>query len=62
MKWEEYQKIRSATLNLSEWEITEIECPECGMPVYRNKEIVLTMYPALYWYKCHDCGWSDTAH
>ena len=59
MEWSEYQKQRSANINLSKWEITEIICPECGEPVYRDKSIVLTSYPVQYSYNCLNCGWHD---
>lgn len=62
MEWADYQKQRSATIDLSKWQITEIRCPKCGDLIYRDKTIVLTTYPAQYRYECHSCGWSDTGY
>ena len=56
MKWEDYQN--------HEWilyesrEKTDIECPECGAPLWRRTDIGLTNYPPKFQYECSECGWS----
>ena len=43
----------------ADWVGTEIMCPECKKPLYRNTKIVLTTYPIQYQYKCISCGWTN---
>ena len=42
-------------------EITEIKCPQCGHPLYRRTDIVLTTCPPQYRYECDNCNWAGTA-
>lgn len=58
MKWDEFQKYFP---DISNKELTEIECPKCGKHIWRRTDIVLTTYPPQYVYEC-ECGWSGTAY
>ena len=40
---------------------TKIACPECGKPLYRRTDIILTCNPPADKYECDACGWSGTA-
>lgn len=44
----------------SDYVKTNIRCPKCDKPIYMDKSIVLTSYPAQYRYYC-SCGWSGTS-
>lgn len=61
MKWEEYQKIVISTDNEAR-ELTEIECPKCGFPLWRRTDVVLTTYPPKFRYECSECDWSGTGY
>lgn len=61
MKWEEFVGSidnRWMALGLVK---TDIECPECGKPLYKRTDIVLSSYPPKYEYKCLSCDWSGYA-
>lgn len=60
MTWEEFVKQKHQTIN-NEWEITDVECPDCGQKIFKNTMIVLTTYPAQTAYLCPHCGWRGTA-
>ena len=62
MTWQEYQTIQAATNPSGSWIKTDIECPECGEPIYKNTGMVLTSYPVQYRYECQNCGWTQTGH
>jgi len=58
--WEEYTSIGKAyDYFLSRTQIN-VACPECGRPLWRRNDVVLTTYPEQYQYEC-DCGWRGTA-
>ncbi len=58
MKWEEYvEEYYRSPLDLSEWCKTNLECPECEGPIYKNIRYVLISDPPKYRYKCPKCGW-----
>lgn len=57
MKWEEYQNSIPAYEYFSDREKTDIECPNCGAPVWRRTDIILTSYPPKLQYECDYCGW-----
>ena len=40
---------------------TKIACPECGKPLYRRTDIILTCNPPADKYECDACGWSGNA-
>ena len=60
MKWDEMLDIDISN-NYNGQVKTDIECPECGRPIYLNTGIILTTYPAKYSYWC-SCGWSGCSH
>jgi len=62
MKWEDYkeQEISHLKISLEDWVKTNIECPICGEPVYKNIGCICACYPAKYRYKCSKCDWTDT--
>lgn len=41
--------------------LTDIDCPKCGRKIYLDDRIVLTTYPAKYYYWC-PCGWTGSAY
>jgi len=41
----------------SKYQITQIICPKCGKPLYRDQSIVLTTYPPQFSYVCLSCNW-----
>ena len=55
MKWEEYHpepqyRVKRIKIN--------VECPECGKPIWKRLDRVYTTHPPKYDYEC-DCGWTD---
>lgn len=66
MKWDEYQKEKQDTFNVfndgQAWLKTEVECPVCGKPIYKNITMVLTSYPPQYRYECPQCHWMETGY
>lgn len=63
MEWEEYknqEKDKFEVFGSNDWIKTEITCPKCGSPVYKNVGRVLASYPPRYQYKCISCDWLDT--
>ena len=60
MTWEEFVKQKRQTIN-DEWEITDIECPDCGQKIFKNTMIVLATYPPTTAYCCPHCGWRGSA-
>lgn len=65
MKWEDYKNKRSTEilhLHNMNYLKTDIECPVCGAPVYKNTSIVLTSYPPQYQFHCEKCGWYGTSY
>ena len=61
MEWKDYQKERLEEVFLMPKETkTNIWCPHCGGPVYKDMSKVLTSYPPRYRYFCEQCGWEDT--
>ena len=61
MTWDEYQNM-IFTFEHDNREKTDIECPECGSPLWRRTDIVLTSYPPQYRYECDACGWEGSGH
>ena len=62
MEWEEYkeqEKDKFETFGSNDWIKTEIICPECGSPVYKNIGMALASYPSQHQYKCISCDWMD---
>ena len=59
MKWEEYQKQQRAIP--PDKVLVDVECPKCGMKIYRRTDVVLTTYPPMHGYVCENCGWTGTA-
>ena len=63
MKWEDFKDAtlkNMESIDFSEWKKTNIECPNCGILIYKNVRYVLACYPPKYKYKCLKCGWTDT--
>ena len=61
MEWEEYKDLKSTLMNYrGNLQETDIKCPKCGEPIYKDLSIVLTTYPPQYRYTCLKCGWEDT--
>lgn len=64
MTWQEYQTmqavINSKQTGTGYWVKTEVDCPECGGPVYKNIGCALTSWPVQYRYECWDCHWNET--
>lgn len=63
MTWEEYKRQRlqiNKYVDHQHYMQTEIECPTCGMPIYKNVSLVLTSYPPQYQFRCMNCGWTDS--
>lgn len=63
MTWEEFQERRryEFTHGRAAYEMTDIKCPDCGMPLFRYTAIVLSTYPLKYRYDCLECKWTGTA-
>lgn len=61
MTWEEFKKGRTATINMSPYSETDIECPICGKPIYVDNQFVLASNPPQKKYICLDCGWVGTS-
>lgn len=60
MEWEEYkQEYYSLPFDLSEWQKTNFECPECGGVIYKNIRYVFATYPPKYTYRCSKCNWTE---
>ena len=60
MNWNDMSKIRLNDPEEKQIE-TNIECPDCGRNIYLDTSIVLTSYPAKYYYWCV-CGWVGYSH
>ena len=58
ISWEQSQKINR--YDNGTYEFTNIACPECGEPLMRRTDIVLTTFPPQYHYKCCKCEWTGT--
>ena len=64
MTWEEFKKERETShryVGYQEYEVTQIECPECGENIFKNMSLVLTSYPPQHQYRCFKCGWVGSA-
>lgn len=62
MKWEDYKNRKvGEMIDSSEWDITNIECPECGKKIYMNIRYILTSYPPQHYFRCFKCDWHGTA-
>lgn len=59
--WDEYKKNLSIRISSNGYEETNIECPNCGKPLYRDTRMVLATYPPQHRYDCLDCKWTGTA-
>lgn len=57
MKWEDYKRMEEEKSEYPNYIKTHVECPKCGMYIYKRTDIVLTSYPAQYQYECKLCGW-----
>lgn len=59
MKWEEFlnTEVDDFMLDIYNAVETDIECPDCGRPLYMNKTLLLGA-PSQYKYWCV-CGWND---
>ena len=53
MKWNEISPQIDGFINYVE---TDVECPKCGKPLRKRIDVVLTSYPAQYYYYCPECG------
>ena len=62
ISWEEYQSKGPSLEAFTNKKKTDIQCPECGEPLYKRMDIVLTTYPAQYQYECDKCGWVGYAY
>lgn len=61
MEWKDYCKERLEEVFLQPDSVkTEIWCPWCGAPVYKDMSIILTSYPPKYRYFCSSCKWEET--
>lgn len=63
ISWEMFSEAEHA-LKLAaaeKWQITDIACPECGDPLYKDTTVVLTTYPPKSRYECKQCGFAGTA-
>lgn len=63
MKWEDYKEQKTnrfKEMPPGNWIKTNIECPVCGKPIYKNMSLVLACYPPKYQYRCVECDWFDT--
>lgn len=58
--WDEFNKKQDKFYTLSNYQITNILCPECGKPLFKHLGAVLTSHPIMYRYDCKECGWSGT--
>lgn len=62
MKWEDFENYYSnMNMTLSNYVLTDIECPECGKFLFKRRDIVLTSYPPQYQYECA-CGFVGYSH
>ena len=62
ISWEDFKKV---SMDVPLWEAreqTHIACPNCGKPLWRRNDIVLTSYPAQYQYECDNCSWVGYAY
>ena len=61
MNWDKFKYSDFMKEQFSNTLLTDIECPNCGKPIYMRTDIVLTSYPVQYSYFCK-CGWTGTSH
>ena len=61
IEWKDFTNNNKEIYYPSNREITEIKCPECGEPLYRRIDIILTSYPPKYRYECGKCNWTGIA-
>ena len=58
--WEEFKSLINTYYYSPARTQVNVACPECGRPLWRRNDVVLTTYPEQYQYEC-DCGWVGTA-
>lgn len=61
MKWEQFKNMGMSETIFPNLAKTNVECPNCGKPLYQRTDIVLTSYPAQYQYEC-ECGFVGYSH
>lgn len=54
--WDEFKNESILRVPFENETKTDIMCPECGEPLYKDNTIVLTSNPPQYLYKCHKCN------
>lgn len=62
--WEEFKQGRLDNIKYighNQYQKTDIECPECGQPLYKNVTMILTSYPPQHQYHCMKCDWTGTS-
>lgn len=61
MEWKDYckEKLEEVFLQPNSVE-TEIWCPWCGAPVYKDMNVIFISYPQKYRYFCGSCKWEET--
>ena len=61
MKWEDFIKINKNEILTATYERTDIECPKCGVYVYKDITKIYTSNPPKHKYYCPNCNWSGFA-
>ena len=63
MTWEEFkeQEKQKNKLEHEGYQLTSIECPKCGKPVYKNQSFCYMTNPPKYEYVCFECDWNGIA-
>lgn len=55
--WDSYSHT-IINLYINQWRTqVNVACPNCGAPLLRRNDIILTTHPAQYQYECDKCGW-----
>lgn len=55
----EYMDEPLFTFQQDEWSEPKYKCPQCGYPVRKNLNMILTSFPAKYLYRCDNCDYTD---
>ena len=57
---EEYRNSRLFTLQTKTKPNPSYKCPKCGGGMCKDLTVVLTSYPAQYYYTCNECGYRES--
>ena len=62
MSWDDFKNNHNKMYEwLSQYELTNIRCPQCGQLIYKDNSKVLTSLPPQHEYVCKACNWHGYA-